>query len=67
MRTLREQGVLSLMMLAKQMDGKPTVLNYANSGDVTKNMSRVVGYGSIAFSRSQPDRSLSRKERKCFL
>lgn len=62
-----EQGVLSLMMLAKQMDGKPTVLNYANSGDVTKNMSRVVGYGSIAFSRSQPDRSLSRKEQEMLL
>lgn len=55
------------MMLAKQMDGKPTVLNYANSGDVTKNMSRVVGYGSIAFSRSQPDRSLSRKEQEMLL
>lgn len=61
------QGVLSLMMLAKQMDGNPTVLNYANSRDVTKNRSRVVGYGSVAFSRSQPDRSLSKKEQEMLL
>jgi len=61
------QGVLSLMMLAKQMDGKPTILNYANSGDITKNRARVVGYSSIAFSRSQPDRSLSKKEQEMLL
>jgi hypothetical protein len=61
------QAVLSLMMLAKQMNGKGTILNYANSGDVTKDRSRVVGYSSAAFSRPQTDQGLSRKEQEILL
>jgi len=38
------QGVLSLLMLARKMNARATILNYANSGDVTKNRSKVVGY-----------------------
>jgi hypothetical protein len=58
------QGVLSLMMLAKHMNGKATILNYANSGDVTKDRARVVGYSSAAFTTQQ---ELSRKEQKILL
>ena len=61
------QGVLSLMMLSKQMNGKGTILNYANSGDVTKDRSRVVGYSSAAFSHSQTDQGLSKKEQEILL
>jgi AmmeMemoRadiSam system protein B/AmmeMemoRadiSam system protein A len=61
------QGVLSLMMLAKQMNGKATILNYANSGDVTKDMARVVGYSAVAFSTLQGEQGLSRKEQEILL
>jgi len=61
------QGVLSLMMLAKQVNGKGTILNYANSGDVTKDRSRVVGYSSAAFSHPQSDQGLSKKDQEILL
>ena len=61
------QGVLSLMMLAKQMNGKATILNYANSGDVTKDRARVVGYSSTAFTTLQAEQGLSRKEQEILL
>jgi len=61
------QGVLSLMMLAKQLNGKPTVLNYANSGDATKDRSRVVGYGAAVFSLPQADQGLNKKEQEILL
>jgi MEMO1 family protein len=43
------QAVITLMMVAKRMNGDVKLLNYANSGDVTRDRSRVVGYGSLAF------------------
>jgi len=61
------QGVLLLMMLARQMNAKATILNYANSGDVTKDRSRVVGYCSVAFSRPQADQGISKKEQEILL
>jgi AmmeMemoRadiSam system protein B/AmmeMemoRadiSam system protein A len=61
------QGVLSLMMLAKQMNGKATILNYANSGDVTNDKTRVVGYSSVAFTTLLYEQGLSWKEQEILL
>jgi hypothetical protein len=61
------QGALSLMMLAKQINGKATVLNYANSGDVTKDRVRVVGCGAAAFTTLQGEQGLSGKEQEILL
>lgn len=61
------QGVLSLMMLAKQMNGKATILNYANSGDVTNDKTRVVGYSSVAFTNQEGEQGLNRKEQEALL
>jgi AmmeMemoRadiSam system protein A len=55
------------MMLAKQLNGKPTVLNYANSGDATKDRARVVGYGAAVFSLPHVDQGLSKKEQGILL
>ncbi|MDD5292479.1 MAG: AmmeMemoRadiSam system protein B, partial [Candidatus Omnitrophica bacterium] len=41
--------VLVLLNYAKELNLEPQVLNYANSGDVTVDKSRVVGYTSVAF------------------
>jgi len=40
-------AVLAAIMLANRRDAKAAVLKYANSGDVTGDKSRVVGYSSI--------------------
>lgn len=61
------QGVLSLMMLANQINATATILNYANSGDVTKERSRVVGYCSAVFFHPQPDHGLIKKEQEILL
>ncbi|MFH8080418.1 MAG: AmmeMemoRadiSam system protein B [Candidatus Aenigmatarchaeota archaeon] len=42
-------GILALMSLAKKKGWKGMKLFYANSGDVTGDKSRVVGYGCYAF------------------
>ena len=39
------------MLFAKQRGLEAKILNYANSGDVTGDMGRVVGYSSIMFGR----------------
>lgn len=44
------QAVLTLMIAARELGGQATILNYANSGDVTSDKTRVVGYCSVAFS-----------------
>lgn len=41
--------ILILLEIAKKRNWKPFLIKYANSGDVTKNYQRVVGYVSIAF------------------
>jgi hypothetical protein len=61
------QGVLSLMMLSRQINGKATILNYANSGDVTKDKSRVVGYGAAAFFLPSAEQALNKKEQQILL
>lgn len=61
------QGVISLMMLARQINGKTAILNYANSGDVTQDRSRVVGYGAVAFFRPSADQTLNRKDQQILL
>jgi len=40
-------AVLAMMMFAKRSGAKAVVLKYANSGDVTEDRTRVVGYASI--------------------
>lgn len=40
-------AVLSVIMLANRYNAKARVLKYANSGDITGDKSRVVGYSSI--------------------
>ncbi len=42
--------VITLMMVARRCGWTPVVLGYANSGDVTGDKKRVVGYGSVAFT-----------------
>lgn len=61
------QGVITLMMLARQVKGKAAILAYANSGDVTKDRSRVVGYGAAAFFRPSPEETLNKKEQQILL
>jgi MEMO1 family protein len=48
------QAVLTLMMTAKNLGAEARVLNYANSGDVTGDRQRVVGYSAVAFSVPSP-------------
>ena len=42
--------IIALLLLAQNFDSEVKTLKYANSGDVTGDKGRVVGYGSIAFS-----------------
>ncbi|MFH0795541.1 MAG: AmmeMemoRadiSam system protein B [Candidatus Omnitrophota bacterium] len=42
--------VIALLLLAQNLDSEVKTLKYANSGDVTGDKGRVVGYGSVAFS-----------------
>ncbi len=49
------QAVVTLMMVAKSLGGEATVLSYANSGDVTSDRARVVGYGAVAFTAPLSD------------
>ena len=57
--------VLTLMYIAKKLGWKGKALGYANSGDVTGDKTRVVGYTSVIFY-SEPERELNREE-KMFL
>ncbi|MBT3394062.1 MAG: AmmeMemoRadiSam system protein B [Waddliaceae bacterium] len=41
--------LLTMIEIAKKQQWKPTLLKYANSGDVTGDTSRVVGYASFIF------------------
>ena len=44
--------IAALLKIAQKRKWQPYLLNYYNSGDVTKNRERVVGYCSIAFFES---------------
>ena len=58
--------ILSLMHLAKLKGWKPELLNARNSGDVTGEKDRVVGYSSVAFYEPVPE-GLSAAEQKTLL
>ena len=58
--------ILSLMHLAKLKGWKAELLDARNSGDVTGDKDRVVGYASVAFYEPTAE-SLSEPERKSLL
>jgi MEMO1 family protein len=58
--------ILTLMHLARQKGWKAQVLDYRNSGDVTGEKDRVVGYTAVAFYAPVPE-ALAAAERKFLL
>src|ERR1017187_814559 len=58
--------ILALLRLARQKGWKAQVLDYRNSGDVTGEKDRVVGYTSVAFYAPAAE-NLSAAERKYLL
>ena len=60
------QAVITLMQVAEKVNGTPAVLGYMNSGDVTQDRKRVVGYGAVAFSLVD-ESSLTKGDRKVLL
>ena len=58
--------ILALLHLARQKGWKAQLLDYRNSGDVTGDKDRVVGYTAVAFYASAPE-NLSAAERKLLL
>jgi len=63
-------AVLSLLFITESMpEIKPIHIDYQNSGDETKDKSRVVGYNAIAFTKKNPQNmsevkfELSKKEK----
>jgi len=52
------------MLFAKERKLKPHVLTYANSGDVTGDKGRVVGYTAISFSKTPSEGSPVKEEQK---
>lgn len=62
-------GVLSAMMAARKLGGEAQILHYANSGDVTGDRSKVVGYSSVAFFKPEKRKNnpLNNQEKKKLL
>jgi AmmeMemoRadiSam system protein A len=58
--------ILALLHLARQKGWKAQLLDYRNSGDVTGEKDRVVGYTAVAFCAPAPE-NLSAAERKFLL
>ena len=58
--------ILTLLHLARQKGWKAQLLDYRNSGDVTGDKDRVVGYTAVAFSAPAPEK-LPAAERKFLL
>ena len=58
--------ILALLRLARQKGWKAQLLDYRNSGDVTGEKDRVVGYTSVAFYAPAPE-NLAAAERKYLL
>jgi len=56
------QAVITLMMVTKKLYGKAHVLRYANSGDVTYDKNRVVGYSAIIFYKDTNGNILTKHE-----
>jgi len=61
------QAVMTLMLAARKLKARAHILNYANSGDVTGDRSRVVGYGAVAFTREEKNQLLNKKEQDMLL
>ena len=58
--------ILTLLHLARQKGWKAQLLDYRNSGDVTGDKDRVVGYAAVAFCAPAPE-NLTAAERKFLL
>jgi AmmeMemoRadiSam system protein A len=58
--------ILTLMFLAKQKGWKTRLLDWRNSGDMTGQKDRVVGYSAIAFYEAAPEK-VSAQERQLLL
>jgi MEMO1 family protein len=61
------QGVIALLMASKTLNAEAKTLHYANSGDVTGDKDRVVGYGTVAFYYPVVSHALNKKEQKILL
>jgi hypothetical protein len=61
------QGVVALLMASKALNAESKTLHYANSGDVTRDKGRVVGYGSVAFYYPGNSHTLNNKEQKTLI
>ncbi len=61
------QAVTTLMRVAENIGARAKVLEYANSGDVTGDKTRVVGYGAVGFYVADQQFALSEKEQKILL
>ncbi|MGD0235037.1 MAG: AmmeMemoRadiSam system protein B [Syntrophorhabdales bacterium] len=61
------QAVTTLMRVAENIGARVKVLEYANSGDVTGDKTRVVGYGAVGFYAADQQFALSEKEQKILL
>jgi len=61
------QAVTTLMRVAENVGARVKVLEYANSGDVTGDKARVVGYGAVGFYAADQQFTLSDKEQKILL
>ena len=61
-----ELPILTLLHLARQKGWKAQLLDYRNSGDVTGEKDRVVGYAAVAFYAPAPE-NLAAAERKFLL
>jgi AmmeMemoRadiSam system protein B/AmmeMemoRadiSam system protein A len=61
------QAVTTLMRVAENIGARVKVLEYANSGDVTGDKTRVVGYGAVGFYVADQQFALSEKEQKILL
>ncbi|RKX57842.1 MAG: hypothetical protein DRP29_07725 [Thermodesulfobacteriota bacterium] len=59
-------AILILMDIAKRNEWKAKIIDYKNSGDVTGDKSRVVGYSSIVFY-SEKEELLTKEEQKFLL
>ncbi len=61
------QAVTALMRVAENIGARVKVLEYANSGDVTGDKTRVVGYSAVGFYVADQQFALNEKEQKILL
>jgi MEMO1 family protein len=61
------QAVTTLMRVAENIGTRVKILDYANSGDITGDKARVVGYSAVGFYVADQQFSLTEKEQKILL